>query len=138
MFAVDYMSFGLIENNESKLTRQQEHCSFFNMDIPKLTLINHLEQHTAFILIEPLFRFVDVIICPLPQQELRHELMPLTISRVRAAHYHDCVVSGTAATLALLEQSGRDKLVEAIIVDLIETVRSCAISFQQADRVREA
>src|SRR5436305_1163370 len=46
------------------LTWEQEHLSFVNDDILELLPIHDFQQHRTLVLIEPLRRLIDVVVCP--------------------------------------------------------------------------
>lgn len=46
-------------------TRQEEHLLLLDADILELAIIDDFEEHAALILVEPLGRLVDVVVCPL-------------------------------------------------------------------------
>ena len=42
---------------------QQKHFDFVDVAVFEIAIIDGLQEHAAFVLVEPFWRFVDVIIC---------------------------------------------------------------------------
>lgn len=42
---------------------EEEHVALVDMDVAELTIVNDLEEHAAFVLIEPFGGLIDVVVC---------------------------------------------------------------------------
>lgn len=48
-----------------RVARQEEHVALADHDVPEGPVrLDHLEHHGALVLVEPLGRLVDVVVCP--------------------------------------------------------------------------
>jgi hypothetical protein len=47
-----------------RVWREEKHVALADDDIPKLAIVNYLEHHGAFVLVEPFCRLVEVVVCP--------------------------------------------------------------------------
>lgn len=47
-----------------RVARQQKHVALPDHHVPERALVYHLQDHRPFVLVEPLRRLVDVVVCP--------------------------------------------------------------------------